>query len=802
MIIYRNIDGVKTILHNIEVDSNTELQQKIAGQDVILARFTVADEMLDLRIGDYVEFKNSVYTILDEPQVKKSQNHFFYNLQFKGDQYILKNVQLFNPGTDETEFFLFGDAIDMISLIIHNLNRVYGHTGEYYADYVEQTEGKNVGFSNENCLAALQKLSAEFDCEYRVEGKKITFRKKIGTETGLTFRYKKEVREIERQLISNAEVITVLYAKGSERNITNEYGSTRLKIPKIEKNREIFGTIERTVVFDDIYPRLNGSVSSVNGSLKFTDTSIDFNINSQLIGGLKAKVIFNTGDLAGREFEIFKYNSSAKEIELVQHTDESNLTLPNEVLKPRVGDKYVLVNIKMPQSYIDKAEEELLERATEYLDKYSQPNVIYRISPHYPELRRKQKHLNLGDIITIVDEDFGIELPTRILALTQKLNNEFEYSLEIGSQIAVSYLTQALNDNKNLRNNIYQNNKYVTDLINRYFTNIREFTAPLYVNRGEFNPANFYYNNQNRRDYVFRWEGEPQSLKKTWYFYIGEDHQRAEWIQANWQLIGDQFEILATETLLAQNANIGNWFIQNGQIVSQKEGWEGEPNVQMNGLAGFLKFVSGIDIWGAGRYHRYKQVINIGGTEDGLTAHRAGDAYQEPAYVEFSSNGVYADFAGHNTMTDSDQPQGHGAIVGIGNAKNSVGDFVAGVVGWAKKIAGSVPSFGGVFWGLKSYGRYYNVKVLGKTFTTYSVADSDEVLSCYNTGTLKIYLPQPNATPPGRVIRVRRVNSEVQVHGKLMADNQRSFERIKDGDMWTCINDGGYWLINFMGRTD
>lgn len=255
MIIYRYINEVKTQLHDIEVDDQTELRQKISGEDVILSRFTLP-EKIDLQIGDFVEFKDSVFTILDEPSIKKSQGFFAYNVQFKSDQYILKNVTLINPDTEETEFYLFGDPIDMVSLIISNMNRVYTN-GDYYADYVEQLPGKNIGFNNTNCLAALQQIAQEFECEFQVKGKKITFRKKIGKETDLVFKYKKNLRDIERTTLSNAELMTVLYATGSERNITNEYGYNRLRIDPISNNTELFGTIERAITFEDIYPRLN-----------------------------------------------------------------------------------------------------------------------------------------------------------------------------------------------------------------------------------------------------------------------------------------------------------------------------------------------------------------------------------------------------------------------------------------------------------------------------------------------------------------------------------------------------------------
>jgi len=802
MKIYRYINEVKTELEDINIDGQTELRQKIGGEDVVTSRFTIEGRKLDLQIGDFIEFKDSVYTILDEPQVKKSHNTFAYNLQFKSDMYILKNVQVMLD--DESEFYLFGDPIDAVSLIISNLNRVYGE-GVYFADYVEPLEGKNLNFTNENCLAALQKLAAEFECEFQVKGKQITFRKKIGSETNLKFEYKKGLRDIERLTLQNAELVTVLYPTGSTRNITNEYGSKRLKIPKLQNNVDVFGTIERSVTFEDVYPRLNGVVSSSSSITKFRDTAIDFNINEQLIGGAKAKVVFNTGDLAGREFEIASYNSTNKEIELIPYTDETDYTSPNETFKPRVGDKYVLVNIKMPQAYIDNAEEELLERATEYLEKYSQPNVIYKVSPHYPYLRRNQTELNIGDIITLTDEDFGIDFQVRILSLSQKLNNEFEYSLEIGSQVTVSYITQVLSDQRNLQNTVYQNSQYWNQQFNRIFNNINGFKAPLYVNMGEFNPATIYHNNQNRVDYVYRINDEGG---KEWYYYIGEDNQRAEWILANWQFIDDNFEILATQTILAENANIGDWLIQNGQIVSQaifesSNENEIEPRVQLNGKEGYSRFVSPVRIYGDAGYRQYKESIMIDSRDGAITSNRSGDQFQNSATSKLSSDGLFANFAGIDALPVTSGVQAKGSIVGLGFGKLSKSlwqniDFIAGVIGRAQNFSSNpAPSYGGAFWGLKSWGRYVGIKRITNG-GTYNIQEYDEVLSCYNNTWLRIYLPNPSNTPEGRKIQVKRINVNVNVYGRIVTSNQIGDILIDDGHMWMFINDGTNWIANAM----
>ncbi|RXG18717.1 phage minor structural protein [Leeuwenhoekiella aestuarii] len=801
MRIFRYIDEVKTQINNIEIDGQTELLQKIGGEDVVTSRFTIEGRKLDLQIGDFIEFKDSVYTILDEPQVKKSQNTFSYNLQFKSDMYILKNVQVMLD--DESEFYLFGDPIDAVSLIISNLNRVYGE-GVYFADYVEPLEGKNLNFTNENCLAALQKLAAEFECEFQVKGKQITFRKKIGSETNLKFEYKKGLRDIERLTLQNAELVTVLYPSGSTRNITNEYGSKRLKIPKLQNNVNVFGTIERSVTFEDVYPRLKGVVSSSSSITKFRDTSIDFNINDQLIGGAKAKVIFNTGDLAGREFEIASYNNSNKEIEIIPYTDETDYTSPNETFRPRSGDKYVLVNIKMPQAYIDNAEEELLERATEYLDKYSQPNVIYKVSPHYPYLRRNQTELNIGDIITITDEDFGIDFQVRILSLSQKLNNPYQYSLEIGSQVTISYITSVLLDQRNIKNTIYQNEKYVSEQFNRVFNNIGNFKAPLYVNMGEFNPETLYHNSQNRVDYVFKFNNEGV---KEWFYYIGQDNQAAEFIIANWQFIDDNFEIIATNTLLAENANIGDWLIQSGKIVSQaiyesEDESEVEPRVILDSINGDIRLNTKLNIEGSAGIRPYKQRISLSSIDGSIVCFRQGDAFQEGASASINSGGVVANFPGIDiSLFTQSNIKGKAGILGIGysnlpkgNIQNT--EFIAGVFGIAKnENVNPVEAYGGYFLDLKTQGRFKGIKRLVNS-DDYTIAQYDEYISCYNSAAINIYLPDPTTHPEGRVITVKRMDEVINVTGQIFTNQNVASIGLNIGERWTFINDGVYWHAN------
>jgi hypothetical protein len=451
MIVYR---GIEEFL-NVEVDSNSSLKQELGGQDIIDCNFTL-EFYYDFKIGDYINWRGKKYTIFKQPSTKKSKtNEIVYSIEFASDQYRLLNALYLLDGNGE--FYLLADLQKFAELLINNLNRLAG-TNYYSLGTVPTTTVKNLNFSNANCLLVLQQLSSEFGIEFQFseDGTTIDFLNKIGNQTNLTFKFKEGLRDIERQKISDKSLVTRLYAFGGERNITHDYGSKRLKIEGLENNTNIFGVIEGVVTFEDIYPHREGTITSL-GSNEFTfiDSGIDFDINEQLIAGVVAKITFNTGYLAGYEFEINSFNNSDKEFDIIEYEDTNGLILPNSVLKPAIGDKYVVHDIIMPQSYIDLAEEELTNKANDYLLENSLPNVLFNIIPHYPYLRNNLIQLNIGDIVTVKDDDFNVEYEARILSLTQSLLNPYVYSIKVGDKVTVNYITKVLSNQLETDNNVF-----------------------------------------------------------------------------------------------------------------------------------------------------------------------------------------------------------------------------------------------------------------------------------------------------------------------------------------------------------
>lgn len=244
-------------------------------------------------------------------------------------------------------------------------------------------------------------------------------------------------------------------------------------LPYIERNVNIYGVVEHTEIFDEIYPHRTGTVTAVNAldEFEFTDTAIDFNVNDQLLPGLTAKVTFNTGQLAGYTFNVESFNNSTKKFRIQLNADERVLEIPNNLLRPAIGDKYVLTDIEMPTSYITAAENELLAAATARLIELSEPQLAYTVTLDPVYLKRINRTITIGDLVWIVDAELEIQKKIRVSSVTRNIVEEYQYQIELADIISpgtisriiasqestgrdVSLLNQQLQNNSILNNNV------------------------------------------------------------------------------------------------------------------------------------------------------------------------------------------------------------------------------------------------------------------------------------------------------------------------------------------------------------
>lgn len=206
--------------------------------------------------------------------------------------------------------------------------------------------------------------------------------------------------------------------------------------PYLEKNTALYGVIEHTEYFEDIYPGRVGTVTGVDATdpYKLVDTDIDFDINEYLIN-TPAKITFNTGQLAGYTFNLQSYDHATTTIVFLKNTDEKALDVPNEVMRPAIGDEYVITDIMMPQEYITEAEERLQAEAEKFLDVCSVPQVRYRVDFDPVYLRRKKFMPVIGELIWIKDEQLNMERKIRVTATNRSIVNEWDVSVEMADVV-------------------------------------------------------------------------------------------------------------------------------------------------------------------------------------------------------------------------------------------------------------------------------------------------------------------------------------------------------------------------------
>src|SRR5690606_30171445 len=191
---------------------------------------------------------------------------------------------------------------------------------------------------------------------------------------------------------------------------------------------------ERVTQLNDLDVQYSGVIHQINqqGTL-------------MLIPGVSAKVTFNTGQLAGYTFEIAAggYDSSTKRIKLLPNEDEEAIEVPSEFLRPAVGDKYVITDIIMPESYVIAAENKLKTEAIKWLNENSRPRLQYHVTADPVYFKQNDIEITLGGRVRVIDEDFDLNQFLRITAITRDLQNPYDVQFELAEATRHNRLVRA-----------------------------------------------------------------------------------------------------------------------------------------------------------------------------------------------------------------------------------------------------------------------------------------------------------------------------------------------------------------------
>lgn len=436
----------------VSPSENSTRQKRLMGDHVLGLSFT-AFECVPLEVYDYVDFEGVRFWITEEYAPKQTSTvEWEYDCKFYGIESLMRQALVLKlvDGENDPIFSLTAPAREHMALIVANINRQMGTT-DWKVGEVLSTENLTLDYEGTYCDEALSMLADVAKTEFWTDGMTANLcRCEYGDEAVLG--YDNGLVSLERDSADNVKFFTRLFPIGSTRNIDpEEYGYSRLQLPSrrsyVEQNTQqgIVEHYERDA-FSGIYPRRIGTLSSVRSEQHtgedgepFTiyyvkDTSLTFDPNSYEIGGLVKQMTFQSGELNGRDFEV-NYDTKKREFEIItQWPYDDDTQLPGGLLIPKVGDEYILWNIRMPKEYYTLAEQEFAEAVDEYLLEHDQDRYVYKGRTDYVEVARRRLTLDVGRRVRLESNEYfpGTGYRTsRITSISQSVQYPSEMDIEV-----------------------------------------------------------------------------------------------------------------------------------------------------------------------------------------------------------------------------------------------------------------------------------------------------------------------------------------------------------------------------------
>ena len=487
-------------LLDVMPDDNSYRHRAIMGDNALTLYFSLAQHV-EIPVGAYCEHDGERYTLM-RPEALKMQHtrHFDYTLELVAEQGKMSIWKFRNTVDGRLRFSLTAKPHEHLQMLVDNLNR--RDSGWTLGTCIDSPE-RVVNYDHAFCRDALAMIAKEFGTEYEIVGKRISLGAvEHDRANALPLSYGKGngfVSGVARTNSEDAVPTEILYVQGGERNIDrSKYGASTLHLPvnaaiaydgahfegetgydaarahryrtdekgfSVQRaDRPLSSKAEDSVDLTDIYPSRIGTVAeAITADEKkhfydFTDPTIPETLDFEkcLVAGEKMTVIFQSGMLSGREFEV-KYahaasGKKARRFEIVPQ-EIDGMTMPGGVFVPRSGDKYAVFHCMLPQAYINDtatrsgAEWDLLRKAVQHL--YTHEMVKFAFTGTLDGIWAKRnwenvgERLRIGAFVLFSDKQFQPEgVAVRIVGIKDYINTPHSPEIELSNApVAVSFST-------------------------------------------------------------------------------------------------------------------------------------------------------------------------------------------------------------------------------------------------------------------------------------------------------------------------------------------------------------------------
>ena len=534
----KETDGTETLFLTVYPTDDSYHLSELQGKDVCEIKLEMA-QYVNFPLGAYIYWRGEKYT-LDTPAIveKNGAAKLEYTLTFQGtvatlSKYITRHIVDGVLQDAKVKFSITAYPHEILQLIVDNLN--YRDSG-WTAGTCEPTDTVVLSFTQTTIKDALSQLATETECEYEVEGKTISIKKKVEyyKSSPLALQYGKGngLRPgVGRKNSSDSNPMEVLFVQGGERNINSAtYGSQTVLLPagmptigfdgehfsdedgynevnartyKASEDRmsigradkELTHATEAAATFDDVYPHREGTITSIveekENIIDFADTAIPDTLDYKALtaAGQSLTVVFNSGMLCGKEFEV-NYIASSKTFQLINTTIDG-VNMPNNVWRPAVGDRYVVLNMYMPDEFLCDtknkagAEWELFREAVKYMfdnedNKFDFSGKLDSIYAHnnWENIGGKIK---VGSYVKFTDPQFEADgVLLRIQSVKEGINDPYAPELTLSNkQSSASIASKIVNIEKETPYKIELAKKEAQNYSARSYAQVRETTAML-----------------------------------------------------------------------------------------------------------------------------------------------------------------------------------------------------------------------------------------------------------------------------------------------------------------------------------
>lgn len=303
--------------------------------------------------------------------------------------------------------------------------------GAEYTSGDPASRGVSVSFDQDNIVSACEKIADALGTNCTIEDGDIC----IGTHSAIATgeRYDRFVvlggtRNMAKMALDGNDT----YAAVTLRLQLDETKYPNSIMPAEDANETGAGKMTKFLIFDDIYPKMELTVGSVrerkcylfdeDGKPLYTNVNgervprtyikfyISLNLGSNpfafdkntVIQGRTLGIVFQSGLLAGREFDLAYYDDEGGQATIAPEKGDDDVPdldhnpygewqpmsgeyriclvadgdtlLPNATLRPVAGDKVTLVGVALDMQYYTKAQEELEKAAQYYVGLYTSQN--------------------------------------------------------------------------------------------------------------------------------------------------------------------------------------------------------------------------------------------------------------------------------------------------------------------------------------------------------------------------------------------------------------------------------------------